>query len=175
MKRRDRFDYILIETTGMADPGPVAQTFFVDEEMKRHLALDAIVTLVDARHVLDHIDDQDEVKAQIACADVILLNKVDLVSADDLDRLEARLRGMNTAAKIHRTRDAAIPVDHILDQGGFNLTRAMDLDPAFLDPEYPFEWAGIYDCPPGVVTPCLIRRGYVTATATSYGLSTETS
>jgi len=155
MKRRDRFDYILIETTGMADPGPVAQTFFVDDEMKRHLSLDAIVTLVDARHVLDHIDDQEEVKAQIAFADVILLNKTDLVESGDLDRLEARLRGMNTAAKIHRTRDASIPVGHILDQGGFNLTRALDMDPAFLEPEYPFEWAGVYECPAGdVVLSC---------------------
>src|SRR6266496_1518679 len=85
IKRKDRFDYILIETTGMADPGPVAQTFFVDDEMQQKLQLDGIVTLVDARHVLQHIDDSDEVKEQIAFADVILLNKIDLVSPADLD------------------------------------------------------------------------------------------
>src|SRR5258708_24074996 len=88
MKRRDKFDYILIETTGLADPGPVAQTFFVDDEMQRKLKLDAIVTVVDAKHVWQHLE-TDEVKEQIAFADVILLNKTDLVAPTDLDRLEA--------------------------------------------------------------------------------------
>jgi len=144
MKRRDKFDHIMIETTGMADPGPVAQTFFVDEEMQSQLALDAIVTVVDAKHVWEHIDEQDEVKEQIAFADVILLNKVDLVSPADLERLEARLHSMNGAAKIHRTKDAVVEMDQILNQGGFNLSRAMAVDPQFLEPEYPFEWGGIY-------------------------------
>src|SRR5919205_430198 len=88
MKRQDRFDAILIETTGVADPGPVAQTFFVDDEMQQKLRLDGIVTVVDAKHVWQHIDSADEVKEQIAFADVILLNKIDLVSPEDLDRLE---------------------------------------------------------------------------------------
>jgi len=103
MKRRDRFDRILIETTGLADPGPVAQTFFVDDEMQQKLRLDGIVTVVDAKHVHQHWD-SDEVKEQIAFADVVILNKIDLVSAEDLDRLERRIRAMNAQARVHRAK-----------------------------------------------------------------------
>jgi G3E family GTPase len=144
MKRRDKFDYILVETTGMADPGPVAQTFFVDDEMQAKLRLDGIVTLVDARHVWQHIDDSDEVKEQIAFADVILLNKIDLVTPDELAKLEARIRSMNAAARVHRTQNAAVDMDTVLNVGGFSLDRALEVDPKFMEPEYPFEWAGIY-------------------------------
>jgi G3E family GTPase len=144
MKRKDKFDYIMIETTGLADPGPVAQTFFVDDEMKTKMALDGIVTVVDAKHIWQHIDDSDEAKEQVAFADVILLNKTDLVPAAELDRLEARIRTMNPAARIHRTENANIDVDRVLNVGGFNLDRALEVDPKFLEPEYPFEWAGIY-------------------------------
>jgi G3E family GTPase len=144
MKRRDKFDYILVETTGMADPGPVAQTFFVDDEMQEKLKLDGIVTVVDAKHVWEHIDTSNEVKEQIAFADVILLNKIDLVSAEDLSRLESRIKSMNAAAKIYRTEHAIIAMDQILNIGGFNLDRALETDPKFMEPEYPFEWAGIY-------------------------------
>jgi G3E family GTPase len=144
MKRRDKFDYILVETTGMADPGPVAQTFFVDDEMQTKLRLDGIVTLVDARHVWQHIDDSDEVKEQIAFADVILVNKIDLVTPNELDKLEARIRSMNAAAKIYRTQNSAAAIDTVLNVGGFNLDRALEVDPRFMEPEYPFEWAGIY-------------------------------
>ena len=147
MKRRDRFDYIVIETTGMADPGPVAQTFFVDDEMQARLKLDAIVTLVDAKHVWQHIDEAAEVKEQIAFADVILLNKTDLVPPHELDRLEARIRSMNAAAKIVRTENAVVDMDRVLDQGGFDLDRALSVDPQFLEPEYPFEWGGVFDLP----------------------------
>jgi len=149
MKRRDRFDYILVETTGMADPGPVAQTFFVDDEMQTQLRLDGIVTLVDARHVWQHIDDSDEVQEQIAFADVILLNKIDLVSPEELDKLEARIRAMNGAAKIYRTQNSAAAIDSVLNIGGFNLGRALEVDPKFMEPEYPFEWAGVYSLEPG--------------------------
>lgn len=145
MKRRDKFDHIMIETTGMADPGPVAQTFFMDDEIQTQLSLDGVVTLVDAKHVLQHIDDSDEVKEQIAFADVILLNKIDLVSSAELDRLESRIHSMNSAAKIHRTQDAAVDMDKILNLGGFDLDRALETDPKFLEPEYPFEWSGLYD------------------------------
>ena len=144
MKRRDKFDHIMIETTGMADPGPVAQTFFMDDELREALSLDGVVTLVDAKHVLLHIEDSDEVKEQIAFADVILLNKVDLVSSADLDQLEARIHSMNAAAKIYRTRDAAIEMDKVLNLGGFDLDRALEVDPKFLEPEYPFEWSGLF-------------------------------
>jgi G3E family GTPase len=149
MKRREKFDYILVETTGMADPGPVAQTFFVDDEMQSRLKLDGIVTLVDAKHVWQHIDDSDEVKEQIAFADVILLNKTDLVNSDELDKLERRIHSMNAAAKIYRTQDAMIDMDSVLNVGGFNLDRAMEVDPLFMEPEYPFEWGGIYSLKAG--------------------------
>lgn len=149
MKRKDAFDYILIETTGLADPAPVAQTFFVDDEMREKMALDGIVTLVDTKHIWQHIDDSDEAKEQIAFADVILLNKLDLVPAEAVDKLEARIRAMNPAAKIYRTENAQIGVEKILDQGGFNLDRALEVDPRFLEPEYPFEWGGVFELTAG--------------------------
>ena len=149
MKRRDKFDHIMIETTGMADPGPVAQTFFMDDEMREALNLDGVVTLVDAKHVLLHIDESDEVKEQIAFADVILLNKVDLVSSDELDQLEARIHAMNSAAKIYRTQDAVVDMDNVLNLGGFDLDRALEVDPKFMEPEYPFEWSGLFELQAG--------------------------
>ncbi len=149
MKRRDKFDYIMVETTGMADPGPVAQTFYVDDDMQDKLLLDAIVTVVDAKHIWEHIDDSDEAKEQVAFADVILLNKIDLVAPEDLDRLEARIKSMNSMAKICRTRDAVVEMDNILNVGGFNLDRALEIDPKFMEPEYPFEWSGIYELSAG--------------------------
>lgn len=149
MRRRERFDYILVETTGMADPGPVAQTFFVDDEIAERSRLDGIVTLIDSLHLWQHIDTSAEAKAQIAFADVILLNKTDLVEAADFDRLERRIRSLNAAASIVRCRDAAVAMDAILDVGGFDLSRAKSVDPAFLEPEYPFESIGIYQLPAG--------------------------
>ena len=143
MKRKDKFDYIVVETTGMADPGPVAQTFFVDDEIGTKTRLDGIVTLVDAKHVHDHWD-SDEVKTQIAFADVILLNKTDLVTPEEVDSLESRIKVMNAAAKVYRTRNSVVEMDRILNVGGFNLDRAMEVDPQFLEPEYPFEWGGVY-------------------------------
>ena len=149
MKRKDRLDGILIETTGLADPGPVAQTFFTDDEMRAAFRLDAIVTLVDARHVLQHLDDSPEVKKQIGFADVLILNKTDLAAPAELDALEARIRRMNGAARLLRARNAEVPLDRILDIGGFNLSRATELDPRFMEPSYPFEWAGAYALPAG--------------------------
>src|SRR5450631_4534495 len=149
LKRKDRLDGILIETTGLANPAPVAQTFFTDDEMKRNFRLDAIVTVVDAKHVSTHLDSNDESVKQLAFADVILLNKTDLVSASDLDSLEGRIRGINAVASIHRTKDCDIPLNRVLDVGGFNLGRATEIDPRFLEPEYPFEWAGAYPLPAG--------------------------
>jgi G3E family GTPase len=131
MKRRDKFDYVLIETTGMADPGPVAQTFFADDEMKSRLRLDGIVTVVDAKHVVGHWD-SDEVQEQIAFADVILLNKTDLVTPADLDALEARIQGMNGSARIHRTTRSQVDLDQVLRVGGFDLTRVLEVEPDFL-------------------------------------------
>jgi G3E family GTPase len=157
MKRRDKFDYILIETTGMADPGPVAQTFFVDDEMQTKLRLDGIVTLVDAKHVWLHLDTSSEVKEQIAFADVLVLNKTDLVTNDELEKLESRVRAMNRAAKICRSLNAEVEIANVLNVGGFNLGRAMEVDPKFMEPEYPFEWRGVYTLPSGRYTYCLKR------------------
>jgi G3E family GTPase len=145
MKRRDKFDYILVETTGLADPGPVVQTFFVDHEMQAKLQLDGVVTVVDAKHIWQHIDDAPEAREQIAFADVIILNKTDLVSEDQLALLESRIRNMNAVAKIHSTRDAQVEIDSVLNVGGFNLGRALEVDPKFMEPEYPFGWAGVYE------------------------------
>jgi G3E family GTPase len=144
MRRRDKFDHVLVETTGMADPGPVAQTFFVDDDVRDDFRLDGIVTLVDAKHVHLHLNESDECKQQVAFADAIVLNKADLVSRADLDNLEARLRAMNAMARIHRAENARVPLDAVLDIGGFDLDRALAQRPTFLEPEYPFEWAGLY-------------------------------
>ena len=144
MKRRDKFDYILIETTGMADPGPVAQTFFLDDELKNQFQLDAIVTMVDARHFEQHVGELNEPAEQVAFADLVLLNKTDLVDAAALERIESRIRGINGTAKILRTKNADAPIDHVLNVGAFDLNRALAVDGAFLEPEYPFEWGGVY-------------------------------
>lgn len=135
MKRKNQFDRILIETTGLADPGPVVQTFMADEEMSGKLRVDAVVTVVDARHILLHIDDGEEAREQVAFADVILLNKTDLVTPEELDALEKRLRGINALARIHRTVNAEIAIPEVLEVGGFNLDRAMQVDPHFLEEE----------------------------------------
>lgn len=135
MKRRDKFDHVLIETTGLADPGPVVQTFFMDDDMKEQFYVNGVVTLVDAMHILQHIDDSHEAQEQIAFADVVLLNKSDLVGPADLDVLERRIRSTNALTKIYRTINAEIDLEHVLDIGGFNLDHAMELDPHFLDEE----------------------------------------
>jgi len=148
-KRKDPLDAVMIETTGLADPGPVAQTFFTDPEIRERYRLDAIVTVVDAKHIALHLSDSDEAKEQVAFADVILLNKIDLVAPTELNALEDRLRRMNTAARIYRTEKGNVALDRVIDVGGFNLSRAHEIDPQFLEPEYPFEWGGVYDLPTG--------------------------
>ncbi|MFA5265938.1 MAG: GTP-binding protein [Opitutaceae bacterium] len=149
LKRKDRLDAILIETTGLANPAPVAQTFFTDDEMRANFRIDGIVTLVDARHILLHLGDSDEAQKQVAFADVILLNKTDLVTPAELNSLEERIRHINAVAKIYRTQNADIPIDKVVGVGGFNLSHATELDPKFLEPEYPFEWAGAYSLSSG--------------------------
>ncbi len=144
MARRDSFDHIMIETTGLADPGPVAQTFFMDDEIKDKLRLDAIVTLVDAGHVSNHIDSSNECQEQIAFADVILLNKTDLVSAAELSALEEKISSMNSVARIHRTTQAAVDMDKVLNVHAFDLDGKLDIDPDFLQEELPYEWGGLY-------------------------------
>jgi G3E family GTPase len=140
MKRQTRagggFDGIVIETTGLADPGPVAQTFFVDEEVRSKAKLDSVTTVVDAKHILLRLSDSREAKEQIAFADQIVLNKADLVSEDDLKMIEARLRRLNPLAPIHRATRSNVPLDAILGRGGFDLDRILTLEPEFLNPAH---------------------------------------
>ena len=140
VKRQTRagagFDAIIIETTGLADPGPVAQTFFVDEDVKAKTRLDSVTTVVDAKHILLRLSDSREAREQIAFADQIVLNKTDLVSADDLRMIEARLHRMNPLAPIHRAERSNVALDAILGRGGFDLDRILDLEPEFLNPAH---------------------------------------
>jgi G3E family GTPase len=132
MKRKGRFDAIIVETTGLADPAPVAQTFLADEDVKAKTALDAIVTVADAKHLPARLKDQKEAVEQIAFADVILLNKTDLVSGEELAAVEAEIRTINPYARIVRTKRAQAPLDAVLGLGAFDLARIMERDPAFL-------------------------------------------
>ena len=135
MKRRDKFDGILIETTGLANPAPVAQTFFVDEGVRAKARLDAIVTVVDAKNLFARLDDSAEAAAQIAFADVIVLNKTDLVSPEELEAVETRIRAINRFARIHRAQRGNVPIAELLDRGAFDLNRAIELNPDFLSGE----------------------------------------
>ncbi|HLK71730.1 MAG TPA: GTP-binding protein, partial [Steroidobacteraceae bacterium] len=143
-KRSQRFDAVLIETTGLADPGPVAQTFFVEEELREHYALDAIVTLVDALHLPQQLRDTPIVLDQIGFADVILINKTDLVSSAAVAALAQQLRAINGTARIVPTEAARVSLAQVLDLGAFDLERAVARDSAFLEPARPYEWAGLY-------------------------------
>ena len=141
MRRKDKFDQILIETTGLADPAPVAQTFFVDDEMAAQLKLDAIVTVVDATHLLPHLDEEkpegveNEALEQLAFADRIVLNKIDLADDDELSEVESRIQEVNPLAPIIRTQHGKVNLDAILDVGAFSLDRVLADDPEFLDPD----------------------------------------
>jgi G3E family GTPase len=132
MRRRGKFDAIIVETTGLADPAPVAQTFFVDEDVGRKTKLDAVVTVADAMWLKDRLRDAPEAKNQIAFADVILINKTDLVDAAGLRELEARIRGINPYAEIHRTQRCAVALGDVLGRNAFDLDRILDLEPKFL-------------------------------------------
>jgi len=139
MKRRDKFDYILVETTGLADPAPVAQTFFVDDEIRAQLRLDAIVTVVDAKHLSLHLFEEkeegveNEALEQIAFADRILVNKTDLVSEEEVAVVESHLRSINASASLVRTHMSKVDLDWILNVGAFNLERVLEVEPTFLE------------------------------------------
>jgi G3E family GTPase len=133
MRRKGKFDAIIVETTGLADPAPVAQTFFVDEEVGRKAKLDAVVTVADAKWLKDRLRDAPEAKNQIAFADVILINKTDLVSDADLREVEARIRAINPYARLHRTERCAIPLAEVLHRNAFDLDRILDIEPQFLE------------------------------------------
>jgi G3E family GTPase len=135
MRRRGKFDAVIVETTGLADPAPVAQTFFVDENIGKKTRLDAVVTVADAKWLKDRLKDAPEAKNQIAFADVILVNKTDLVSPEELREVEARIRGINPYAKVHRTERAQIPLNEILGRNAFDLDRILVIEPEFLGTE----------------------------------------
>lgn len=149
MKRRDKFDYVLVETTGLADPGPVAQTFFMDDEIREEFSLDGIVTLVDAAHIDQQLGRSDESSEQVAFADVLVLNKTDLVSDESLDILESRLRDMNRMARVVRSKQADVSIDTVLNLSAFDLDQVLKRRPTFLEPEYPFEWTGVFSLEQG--------------------------
>jgi G3E family GTPase len=132
MKRKGRFDAILVETTGLAKPAPVAQTFFVDADVRAKTKLDAIVTVVDAKHAAQQLETSEEAAEQVAFADVILLNKVDLVSKDELSALERQIRAVNPTARVHRMTRGDIALDAILGLHAFDLDRVTEIDPHFL-------------------------------------------
>ncbi|MBB3809317.1 CobW family GTP-binding protein [Pseudochelatococcus contaminans] len=133
VKRRGRFDAIIVETTGLADPAPVAQTFFVDKDVSDRTRLDAVVTVADARWLSDRLKDAPEAKNQIAFADVIVLNKTDLVTAGELAEVVGRIRAINPYAKLHKTQRAAVPLSDVLEQNAFDLDRILTLEPALLE------------------------------------------
>jgi len=132
MRRKGKFDAIIVETTGLADPAAVAQTFFVDENVGRRTKLDAVVTVADAKWLKERLKDAPEAKNQIAFADVILINKIDLVTPAELREVEARIRGINPYAKLHFTARAQIPLNEVLGRNAFDLDRILDIEPEFL-------------------------------------------
>ena len=133
MRRKGKFDAIIVETTGLADPAPVAQTFFMDEQVGAKTKLDAVVTVADAKWLKDRLKDAPEAKNQIAFADVILINKTDLVEPPELAEIEARIRGINPYARLHRTERAQIAIGEVLGRNAFDLDRILDIEPAFLE------------------------------------------
>ena len=136
MKRKGRFDAVLIETTGLADPAPVAQTFFMDEDVRAKTRLDAIVTVVDAKNLLARIDDSPEAEDQVAFADVILLNKVDLVSVEELAAVRAEIRAINPFARVIETERCSVDLGEVLDRGAFDLNRILTVEPDFLKADH---------------------------------------
>jgi G3E family GTPase len=136
LQKRGNFDAIVVETTGLADPGPVAQTFFVDSFLQDRTVLDSVTTVVDAKHIRQRLDDSREAAEQIAFADQIVLNKTELVSQNELKDIEARLRKLNPLAPIHRAQRSNVPLEKVLGRGGFDLDRIISLEPEFLNPPH---------------------------------------
>jgi G3E family GTPase len=146
LKRAGGFDGILIETTGLADPGPVAQTFFVDADISARAMLDSIVTVVDAKHLHLRLKDSKEAQEQIAFADVILLNKTDLVSKDELAQVESAIRSINRFARIVKTERCQVALDQILGLGSFDLNTILQHEPDFLKAQDAHEHMHNEDC-----------------------------
>ena len=136
LNKGGNFDAIVVETTGLADPGPVAQTFFVDGFLRSKTELDSVTTVVDAKHINLRLDDSKEAAEQIAFADQIVLNKTDLVSEDELKAVEGRLRRLNPLAPIHRAERSKVDLNAVLARGGFDLNKIVALEPDFLSPKH---------------------------------------
>ena len=136
MRRRGKFDAIIVETTGLADPAPVAQTFFMDEAVGSKTKLDAVITIADAKWLAERLKDAPEAKNQIAFADVILINKTDLVAPEELRELEARVRALNPYARLHRTERANIDINEVLGRNAFDLDRILEIEPSFLEADH---------------------------------------
>jgi G3E family GTPase len=136
MKRKGGFDAIIVETTGLADPGPVAQTFFVDEDVRAKTELDSVTTVVDAKHLPLRLADSKEAAEQIAFADQIILNKTDLVTEAELVEVERMIRRLNPLAPIHRAQRSNVPLDLVLGRGSFDLARIEEIEPDFLNPPH---------------------------------------
>jgi G3E family GTPase len=130
-----QFDRIIIETTGLANPGPVAQTFFMDDEVATHYMLDAIITVVDAKHAMHQLTEHEEAQRQVGFADKLLLSKTDLIDSAELDALTARLKRINPRAPINKVDFGRAPIDQVLDLRGFNLNEKLEIDPNFLNDE----------------------------------------
>ena len=137
MRRPGRFDGIIVETTGLADPVPVAQTFFMDDDVRAKTELDAVVALVDAKHLPLRLKDSREAEDQIAFADVVVINKTDLVTLEEVTRIEDTVRAINPSARIYKTTRSGVDLARVLNQGAFNLERALENDPHFLDHDHP--------------------------------------
>ena len=135
VRRKGDLDGIIVETTGLANPAPVAQTFFVDEDVKRATRLDAIVTVVDAKHLLARLGDSAEAEEQVAFADLIVLNKMDLVSPEEAGEVERRIRAINPSVEIRRATKSDVPVDAVMGRDAFRLDRILDREPEFLSGE----------------------------------------
>ena len=145
LKRKGKFDAIIVETTGLADPAPVAQTFFVDADVQNAARLDAVVTVADAKWLVDRLGDAPEAKSQIAFADVIILNKTDLVTPAELAEVEARIRAINPYARLHKTVKCAVPIAEVLGRNAFDLDRILEIEPQFLEVEGEHDHAHEHD------------------------------
>jgi len=133
LKRAENFDGIIIETTGLADPGPVIQTFFVDDELSSSVTLDQVVTLVDAVHFLDKVDTTHEAEEQVAFADLIIVNKVDLADAAKLEEVKNKIISLNSQATIVEAQNGNVPIDKLLDRASFDLSRLLEIEPGLLE------------------------------------------
>ena len=133
LKRSEKFDGIIIETTGLADPGPVIQTFFVDDELSQLVSLDQVVTVVDAIHFMDKVDESHEAEEQVAFADLIIINKIDLANAEQIETVKNKIKSLNSQVRIIEAQQGNVPMDELLDKATFDLSRILEIEPGLLE------------------------------------------